>query len=513
MLTDAELVDGVVAGYDDAFAQLYERHSSAAWRLGRTVTGNSDDAADAVAEAFARVLVAVRAGHLDNGGSFRSYLLTATRNAALDNIRKTGRTRPTEQDTLSEVESNAPTPSDRLTGDEEAALIAEAFRNLPERWRSVLWLTEVEGVATKDAASRLGLSPNGAAQLAVRARTGLRERFLQAHLRKSVDPLCRATVDRLGAYVGGGLAPRDLAKVDQHLAGCTPCQARRRELDDVRTALRRAALPVPLVLGGALGATGSSVVATGGSLAKLFAWTQQAWAQKVAALAAASTLAVGAGGAYMAGSNDDRSDGVVPTVALAVEKPGGSPSTVPAPQGQSPATSAESLERTDPSPPPPAALPSAAPQSSGAEVCPEPATGSGSLLGSATVGGSSGEVAVDAAAERSALIGDVTVDGPPGDEGGSMGFGALVSRAQDRQRAAEADAAVEAEQVPESGGDSSLDLDVALGDVGLDLSLGSDTGGDEVAQAAGDGSAECSPGGVRASFGPNDSLEVDVQPR
>ncbi|CAN5180434.1 hypothetical protein BH24ACT1_BH24ACT1_03040 [soil metagenome] len=307
MLTDAELVDGVVAGYDDAFAQLYQRHSLAAWRLGQTVTGNADDAADAVSEAFARVLVAVRAGHLDNGGSFRSYLLTATRNAALDNIRKTGRTRPTEQDSLSEVESTSPTPPELLTGDEEAALVAEAFRNLPERWRSVLWLTEIEGVATKDAARHLGLSPNGTAQLAVRARTGLRERFLQAHLRKTADPACRATVDRLGAYVGGGLSPRDLAKVDQHLAGCASCEARRLELEDLGTCLRRASVPAPLALAGALGTSGSTVLfGLGDRVARWGEWAQQAWAQKAAAAAAAGALALGAGGAYMAGSGAEQ---------------------------------------------------------------------------------------------------------------------------------------------------------------------------------------------------------------
>ncbi|MDQ3353971.1 MAG: sigma-70 family RNA polymerase sigma factor, partial [Actinomycetota bacterium] len=307
MLTDAELVDGVVAGYDDAFAQLYERHSMAAWRLGQTVTGNADDAADAVSEAFARVLVAVRAGHLDKGGSFRSYLLTATRNAALDNIRKTSRARPTEQDQLSEVESTSLTPSEHLTHDEEAALVAEAFRNLPERWRSILWLTEVDGVATKDAAQRLGLSPNGAAQLAVRARSGLRERFLQAHLRKTVDPLCRTTVDRLGAYVGGGLSPRDLAKVDQHLAGCASCETRRKELEDVGTCLRRAALPIPLAVAGSLGAAGSPVLfGIGTKVAKAMTWAQESWAQKAAAAAAAGILAAGAGGAYFAGSNQDQ---------------------------------------------------------------------------------------------------------------------------------------------------------------------------------------------------------------
>jgi RNA polymerase sigma factor (sigma-70 family) len=249
MLTDAVLVDRVIAGFDGAFDELYRRHASAAWRLGQAVTGNSHDAADAVSEAFARVLQAVRAGRLEDGDAFRSYLLTATRNAALDGMRRSGRSRPTDDDELALVAAEVATPADRVAGTEEATLVAEAFRNLPERWRSVLWLTEVEGIPTKEAADQLGLSANGTAQLAVRARAGLRERFLQAHLRTEAEPACRFTVDRLGAYVGGGLSPRDLAKVDQHLAGCATCLARKEELEDVGSTLRRIALPIPLALG------------------------------------------------------------------------------------------------------------------------------------------------------------------------------------------------------------------------------------------------------------------------
>lgn len=358
MLTDAELVDGVVAGYDDAFAELYERHSLAAWRLGQTVTGNPDDAADAVSEAFAKVLVAVRAGHLDKGGSFRSYLLTATRNAALDNIRKTSRTKPTDQEHLSEVVSTSPTPSEHLSHDEEAALVAEAFRNLPERWRSVLWLTEVEGVATKDAAQRLGLSPNGAAQLAVRARSGLRERFLQAHLRKTVDPQCRTTVDRLGAYVGGGLSPRDLAKVDQHLAGCPSCEVRRKELEDVGTCLRRAAVPVPLALVGGLGAAGSPMLfGLGAKLTKAAAWAQEAWVSKAAAAAAAGMIAVGAGGAYMAGSDQEQAMTNPAAVVVVDQAAGsapapGSPEIAPPGATTDPAATTDDVAPTTPAPMP-----------------------------------------------------------------------------------------------------------------------------------------------------------------
>ncbi|HEX9530393.1 MAG TPA: zf-HC2 domain-containing protein, partial [Acidimicrobiales bacterium] len=89
---------------------------------------------------------------------------------------------------------------------------------------------------------------NGAAQLAVRARAGLRERFLQAHLQGPVEEQCRFTVERLGAYVGGGLAAREIAKVDQHLASCDACRARQAELEDLGGSLRRALIPLPLGL-------------------------------------------------------------------------------------------------------------------------------------------------------------------------------------------------------------------------------------------------------------------------
>ncbi len=458
MLTDAELVDGVVAGYDDAFAELYERHSLAAWRLGQTVTGNADDAADAVAEAFARVLVAVRAGHLDNGSSFRSYLLTATRNAALDNIRKTGRSRPTEGDILAELESASPTPPERLSGDEEAALIAEAFRNLPERWRSVLWLTEVEDVATKEAARRLGLTPNGAAQLAVRARAGLRERFLQAHLRKTSEPECQATVQRLGAYVGGGLAPRDLAKVDQHLAGCSSCQTRKEELEDVRTSLRRAALPVPLAVAGAAGAaSGPAAVATGGTVAKVLLWAQQAWAQKAVAAAAAGALTLGTGGAYLAGTADERPSEANPATVTAVEE-------VAAPQLAAPLSSPEAAPvdlapgQADAAPPAPAPA-AAAP----APVAPQPECAPPAVDGAA-VGG--GDGAAPARGEEQPPFAPSDAGGAAGvaGEGGkpALSFGGVLEEGASEGRAREIDIAAAVAE---------LKAQVALSSGGVDVGV------------------------------------------
>src|SRR6267378_1519744 len=92
---DQVLAERAAQGDEEAFDQLYRRHSPAAWRVAQAVTGNPHDSSDAVAEAFSRVLVALEAGRLENGDRFRSYLLSATRNASLDVTRRSGRSRPT----------------------------------------------------------------------------------------------------------------------------------------------------------------------------------------------------------------------------------------------------------------------------------------------------------------------------------------------------------------------------------------------------------------------------------
>ena len=255
--TDAELVRAGATGTSEAFAELYRRHSPAAVRVARGVLANGDDAADAVAEAFTKVFGRISGGRLPGDVEFRPYLLATTRNAAVDQVRRAGRLAPTAD--MADVDParvagtqfpGSPRrdgPPDSLVANEESELVARAFRDLPGRWQSVLWLTEVEGVPPREAAEVLGLSANNVAQLATRARARLRERFLQAHVRNHAGPGCQATVDRLGAYLAGTLPPGTRRSVDEHLAGCDHCRARLAEVEDLGAALRRAVIPLPVL--------------------------------------------------------------------------------------------------------------------------------------------------------------------------------------------------------------------------------------------------------------------------
>ena len=289
---DIDLARRAGQGDSDAFEQLYRRHSDAAWRVAQAVTPSREDASDAVSEAFTRVLQALAAGQLSPSVPFRPYLLATTRNAAIDEHRYRSRVGRDPGAVAIEPPATDIAPGEHTVQQADTALVAEAFHALPERWRSVLWLTEVEGIRVRDVGERMGISANGASQLAHRARSGLRERFLQAHIRHGVPPACAQAVGQLGAYTAGALNARATAQVDQHLAACPSCRERAAELRDIGSSLRSIALPVPAGLA-AVSFTRWRVAFRGARGAKqsgLLGWGTAASQRATRSLAATTTV-------------------------------------------------------------------------------------------------------------------------------------------------------------------------------------------------------------------------------
>ncbi|KGM09021.1 sigma-70 family RNA polymerase sigma factor, partial [Cellulomonas carbonis] len=254
-VSDAGLIAAVRAGDRTAYECLYERHVGAALAVARHYTRSEADADDVVAEAFERVLSALGRGQGPDV-AFRAYLFTVVRRVAVDRSASESRTAPVEADALERAADPVAASDDAVLGDFERGAAARAFRSLPERWQAVLWYTEIEGRKPAEVAVVLGLTPGGVAALAYRAREGLRQAFLQQHVGPApASRACTAVSDSLGGYVRGGLGKRQAARVEAHVATCTPCQARVIELDDVGSTMR--VLVAPAVLG----ATSAAVLA------------------------------------------------------------------------------------------------------------------------------------------------------------------------------------------------------------------------------------------------------------
>ena len=239
--SDAELIAAVRDGDTSAYGVLYERHLHAAKRAASCLTNSMAEREDLVSDAFARVLRVLRGGRGPDE-EFRAYLLVTMRNAAISTSR--GATVSLYADV---PETYLPRPGgDPMVKQWDAMTAAAAFATLPERWRTVLWHTEVEEESPAEIAPLLGMSANGVAALAYRAREGLRQAYLRAHLRSVEARECRATVSKLAGWVRHSVPVPLGRKISRHLAACPDCRARADTLTRVNQEMRASVAPVLL---------------------------------------------------------------------------------------------------------------------------------------------------------------------------------------------------------------------------------------------------------------------------
>lgn len=236
-ISDEPLIDAVRRGEVDAYAQLYRKHEEPARRTAQLCAGDHADQQDLVAEAFVRVLVAILGG----GGprdNLRPYLLVAIRNLASSRWHRERRVDRYGADAEVAADGEEAACDQIVVGRWRERVLWEAFRELPPRWRAVLWHMEVNGAHPSDLAPTLGLSPNGVSALAVRAREGLRKAYLQAQVPDARDPNCQAARERMGVWLRGKLEPRKADVLTRHLGDCAPCRAVAAELAEANRELR-----------------------------------------------------------------------------------------------------------------------------------------------------------------------------------------------------------------------------------------------------------------------------------
>ncbi|WP_372442303.1 sigma-70 family RNA polymerase sigma factor [Actinacidiphila bryophytorum] len=302
VLSDEELIDQVRGGRDSAYEEIYRRHAEAVRRYARTCCRDTHTAEDLTGEVFARTLQAIRGGSGPRS-AVRAYLLTTVRRVAATWGNTARREQLVEDFAVFAVSAagsgrdaatSAPAADVRAMEDAERSLAIQAFRTLPERWQTVLWHTAVEEESPSAIAPLLGLTANATAVLAHRAREGLRQAYLQAHVSSTLtaEGDCARYADRLGAHARGGLRMRADRELNRHLKDCERCTAASLELADLNSALK-GLLPVAYIgWFAAVYATKAGVAVVAGSAA----------AAGAAGGAAAAAAGSGSGGAGAAGA-------------------------------------------------------------------------------------------------------------------------------------------------------------------------------------------------------------------
>jgi RNA polymerase sigma-70 factor (ECF subfamily) len=189
--TDRELVEKAQKGDGEAFATLVERHQRQLYRLALRMTGSEADAQEVLQEAF---LNAYQKLPLFRGeAQFSSWLYRIAANSALMRLRRKRRA----PDALTEqpLELSGPRFSadgyldpppmsdwsqradDKMMSAELGSAIQKAVGQLPEDYRTVFLLKDVDGLSNEDIATALDLTVPAVKSRLHRARLALREKL------------------------------------------------------------------------------------------------------------------------------------------------------------------------------------------------------------------------------------------------------------------------------------------------------------------------------------------------
>ncbi|MEU1916529.1 sigma-70 family RNA polymerase sigma factor [Streptomyces massasporeus] len=396
--SDADLIDRMRAGDDTAYEELYRRHAQAVRRYARTCCRDAHTAEDLTAEVFARMLQAVRGG-AGPAHAVRAYLLTSVRRVAASWTRSARREQLVDDFAVFAAQSaRGSDVSDddtlELGADVQAMHEAEqsmamrAFRSLPERWQAVLWHTEIEDESPSEVATLFGLDANGTRVLASRAREGLKQAYLQAHVSATLttDEECARYADQLGTYARGRLRTRAERGLRKHLEECAKCRLAALQIEEVAGGIP-AVVPVAVIgwFGAAGYAKAAGLIAGGAGAAGAAGAAAAAGGTTGGASAAGGGSAGGAGGAGGGGGAAASEGlgapvkagiaagvvavGVVAAVVMALagnEKPKEEAGAAPSPPKPSSVvrpgepTPSPSPSRQDPDPDPPGIMPARA---------------------------------------------------------------------------------------------------------------------------------------------------------
>ena len=220
--TDAELVARARRGDGLAFELIMRRNNRRLFRLARSLLGRDAEAEDVLQEAYVRAYT--RLGDLADGQALAAWLARIVANEALGRLRAAARVISLEEYRAPVDEEDDATLADKLAADaldperlagsgELRRLLETAVDGLPEEFRSVFVLREVEGLSTAETATFLAIRVE-----TVKSRLHRARRLLQERLSEHLLPLSPSLFE-----FGGGrcdrVVSRVLARLDEPAAG------------------------------------------------------------------------------------------------------------------------------------------------------------------------------------------------------------------------------------------------------------------------------------------------------
>ena len=228
--TDVDLVRAYRAGDIHAFEELHRRYVASIYRLVRRKLGDALLAEDIAQETFMKALRML--DRVDDSFNFGGWVHTVARNLCFDELRRRQRDLRADggDDDDDDLMANLPSTSkgfDPVQVQESNELRRQVWavsQRLPEKYRLVLTLRELQDLSYRQIARSLKMSESAVETLLYRARLRFKEEFISA---EGAGALTHdEALPLLAPYLAGKLRRSQADAVRMHLAICVKCGRR-----------------------------------------------------------------------------------------------------------------------------------------------------------------------------------------------------------------------------------------------------------------------------------------------
>jgi RNA polymerase sigma-70 factor (ECF subfamily) len=227
--TDVELVRAYQVGDVRAFEELHRRYVASIYRLVRRKLGDGYLAEDIAQETFLKSLKTME--RIDESFNFGGWVHTVARNLCYDELRRRQRDPRADEpgddeDALLRLPSTTRDfdPVGAHESSEVRRQVWEVAQRLPEKYRLVLTLRELQGLSYRRIAQAMAMSESAVETLLYRARLRFKEEFVAAE--GGTVLTCAEVLPLLAPFVAGKLRRQQEEAVRQHLATCVKCSRR-----------------------------------------------------------------------------------------------------------------------------------------------------------------------------------------------------------------------------------------------------------------------------------------------
>jgi RNA polymerase sigma-70 factor (ECF subfamily) len=204
---EAAVIEQLKAGSEEAFAWLISRYQQPLYSLIYRVLPNPGDAADITQEVFVKVFRGI--GHFHGEASLRTWIYRIALHEALNQRRWWSRHQKQELALDAEADDQHAAPMESLIDPQEspfdaaahaevAARVEAALRDVPEPFRTVVVLRDIEGFGYEEIAEILNANLGTVKSRLMRGR---------AHLKSRLAPYMEAASRRRGPSSVSSLRP------------------------------------------------------------------------------------------------------------------------------------------------------------------------------------------------------------------------------------------------------------------------------------------------------------------